>query len=132
MCIRDSRQIENLLSRATKLGEVIAIESDLARRQADLDSLKSQQKWLQDQTTLSTITLSLTRTTTRTAPATKAHGFLAGLDDGWHALGGVTVGLLTLVGVLLPFLVLVVLLGVPVWLLLRRRRTPVVEVAPEG
>ena len=40
---RSIRQIENLLSRAEKLGDIIAIESDLARRQADLDSLKSQQ-----------------------------------------------------------------------------------------
>ena len=122
---RSIRQIENLLGRATKLGEVISIESDLARRQADLDSLKSQQKWLQDQTTLSTITLSLTRTTPRATPASEAHGFLAGLEDGWHALGGATVALLTLLGVLLPFLVLLGLVGVPAWLL-RRRRTPVV------
>lgn len=121
---RSIRQIENLLGRATKLGEVISIESDLARRQADLDSLKSQQKWLQDQTTLSTITLSLTRTTPKAAPASDAHGFLAGLEDGWHALGGATVALLTLLGVLLPFLVLLALVGVPAWLL-RRRRTPV-------
>ncbi len=58
---RSIRQIENLLSRAEKLGDIIAIESDLARRQADLDSLKSQQAWLSDQTSLSTINLYLSR-----------------------------------------------------------------------
>ena len=40
---RSIRQIEALLGRAEKLSDIIAIESDLARRQADLDSLKSQQ-----------------------------------------------------------------------------------------
>lgn len=121
---RSIRTVEDLLARATKLGEVISIESDLARRQADLDSLKSQQKWLADQTSLSTVTVTLTRDAPRLAPKTDAHGFLAGLARGWHALGGATVALLTLIGAVLPFVVLLVLLGVPVWLL-RRRRTPV-------
>ena len=43
----------------TRCGDIIAIESDLARRQADLDSLKSQQAWLEDQTSLSTINVQL-------------------------------------------------------------------------
>ena len=56
---RAIRQIEVLLGRADALRDIIAIESDLARRQADLDSLKSQQAWLEDQTSLSTINVQL-------------------------------------------------------------------------
>ncbi|MEO7351894.1 MAG: DUF4349 domain-containing protein [Marmoricola sp.] len=117
---RSIRQIELLLGRASKLSDIIAIESDLARRQADLDSLKSQQAWLEDQTSLSTITVYLNQ------PATAAHkhdarGFLAGLDGGWTALKGTTVVLLTALGAVLPFAVLVVLFGLPVWVVVRRR-----------
>jgi uncharacterized protein DUF4349 len=118
---RSIRQIERLLSRATEMGDIIAIESDLARRQADLDSLKSQQAWLEDQTSLSTINLYLSRSGPVTPPEHEARGFLAGLDGGWTALRGTTVLVLTAVGAVLPFAVLVLLLGVPVWLVVRRR-----------
>ena len=118
---RSIRQIEALLSRAEKLGDIIAIENDLARRQADLDSLKSQQAWLQDQTSLSTINVYLSRPSTHvTTHETK--GFLAGLENGWHALGGATVLALTVLGAVLPFAVVLALFGVPLWLVVRRRR----------
>jgi hypothetical protein len=116
---RAIRQIEVLLGRANALRDIIAIESDLARRQADLDSLKSQQAWLADQTSLSTITVHLSRP--GEAPEDEARGFLAGLGDGWNAMQGATVVLLTVVGAVLPFAVLMALLGVPLWLVLRRR-----------
>jgi hypothetical protein len=115
------RQIEALLGRAKELSDIIAIESDLARRQADLDSLKSQQAWLEDQTSLSTITVYLSRSGQVAPHSHEARGFLAGLEDGWNALKGATLLLLTMVGAALPFAVLVTLLGVPLWLVVRRR-----------
>jgi hypothetical protein len=124
---RSIQQIEALLSRAQKLGDIIAIENDLARRQADLDSLKSQQAWLEDQTSLSTITVQLSRPMPP-APA-EARGFLAGLENGWQALGSTMVAALTAVGAVLPFAVLVALLGVPLWLVVRRRRVGATPVA---
>jgi len=116
---RAIRQIELLLGRAEEIRDIIAIESDLARRQADLDSLKSQQAWLEDQTSLSTINVQLSRPSK--APEDEARGFLAGLSDGWDAMGTATVALLTVLGAVLPFAVLVVLFGVPVRMVLRRR-----------
>ncbi len=117
---RSIRQIENLLGRAQKLGDIIAIENDLARRQADLDSLKSQQAYLADQTSLSTINLYLSPVG-HIRSEKEARGFLAGLDDGWSALKASTVVLLTVVGAVLPFGVALALLGVPLWLVVRRR-----------
>ena len=117
---RSIRQIEALLGRARRLSDIIAIEADLARRQADLDSLKSQQSWLEDQTSLSTIVVHLSRTGTD-RPDEDPEGFLAGLDAGWTALKGSTVALLTVLGAMLPFAAMVALLGVPVWVLARRR-----------
>ena len=119
---RSIRQIELLLGRATKLGDIIAIESDLARRQADLDSLKSQQAFLSDQTSLSTITVYLNRGDPQAVPAKDARGFLAGLTGGWHALRSGTVVLLTALGALLPFAVLFGLVAALALPLLRRLR----------
>ncbi len=120
---RSIRSIENLLDRAVRLSDVIAIESDLARRQADLDSLEQQEAWLSDQTSLSTITLTLSRPAPHAAKRhTEARGFLAGLDGGWSALQGATVVGLTLLGAVFPFALLGALVGVPLWVVVRRRR----------
>ncbi|MCW2850279.1 MAG: hypothetical protein JWR90_4253 [Marmoricola sp.] len=118
---RSIRQIETLLDRATQLSDIIAIESDLARRQADLDSLKSQQAYLADQTSLSTINVYLSRTGHLRADPQEARGFLAGLGGGWAALKAATVVLLTVVGAVLPFALVLLVLGVPLWLVVRRR-----------
>jgi len=118
---RSIRQIEKLLGRAEKIGDIIAIESDLARRQADLDSLKSQQAYLADQTSLSSISVYLSRTGAVRPHQDEARGFLAGLESGWTAMKGATVVLLTVVGAVLPFALVLVLLGVPLWLVVRRR-----------
>ena len=128
---RSIQQIERLLSKATQLSDIIAIESDLARRQADLDSLRQQQAYLADQTSLSTIDVHLSRTAPPPA-ATKTTGFLAGLSDGWHALTASTMVLLQALGALLPFALLGLVLGVPLWLVVRRHRpttTPTVTEA---
>ena len=119
---RSIRQIELLLGRAEELRDIITIESDLARRQADLDSLKSQQAWLEDQTSLSTITVQLNQPAGVAPEEDEARGFVAGLSGGWDAFTGSAGVLLTVVGALLPFLALVALLGLPVWWYLRRRR----------
>ncbi|HET6651962.1 MAG TPA: DUF4349 domain-containing protein [Nocardioides sp.] len=119
---RSIRQIERLLSRARDLGDILSIESDLARRQADLDSLKSQQAWLEDQTSQSTINVYISRPAPADAEEREARGFLAGLDDGWSALEGATVVALTILGALLPFAVVAALVGAPAWLVVRRRR----------
>lgn len=118
---RSIAQIENLLGRAKELSDIIAIESDLARRQADLDSLKAQQAYLADQTSLSTINVYLSRVGHVSPDTKEARGFLVGLDNGWTAMKSATVVLLTVLGAVLPFGLVLVLLGVPLWLVVRRR-----------
>ena len=56
-----------------------------------------------------------------TTPKPPVTGFVGGLQHGWHAFLAAVDGLLTVLGALLPFLVV---LGIPllVWLRLRRRR----------
>jgi uncharacterized membrane protein (Fun14 family) len=55
-------------------------------------------------------------------PPVPQTGFLAGLASGWNALKSFTVVALTVVGALLPFLVVFALIGAPVVWLVRRRR----------
>jgi hypothetical protein len=113
---------------ATDVRDLIRFEDDITSRQAELQSLKGQQSYLADQTSMSTITVTLTTPAATAAPrsALAGAGFLPGLRHGWDALVGVAVVALTAVGALLPWLVVLVALGWPALLLLRRRsrRTP--------
>ena len=90
-----------------------------------LESLKGQQRSLDDLTALSTIAVTLLgKAAAKPAPPQAAQGgFLAGLKSGWKAFTASIKVILTVLGALLPF---AVVLGVPVWLVLwwlRRRRT---------
>lgn len=119
-------RIEELLQRAGSIRDVVAVEQQLTQRQERLNSLLRQQAYLADQTSMSTITVHVERAdAARTEPEPAEAGFLSGLRAGWDGLTRVLLGLATVTGAVLPFLVLGLLLGAPAWLLLRpvvRRR----------
>jgi hypothetical protein len=121
-------RVSELLARAQTIRDIMAIESEVSRRQADLDSLTQQEAYLKDQTSMSTIKVNIEREPDAVPPTKKddSSGFLAGLGAGWGALKTTVVAVATVVGAVLPFAVVVVVLGLPVWLLVRRlRRQPV-------
>jgi hypothetical protein len=122
---RSIDRIQVLFDNATTIKDVVNIEGELSRRQADLASLEAQQRYLSDQTSLSTITLTVERTTHATKPKPEHHdaaGFLSGLSGGWGALETFLVGASTVAGALLPWLLLALLLAIPGWPLVRRLR----------
>lgn len=123
---RSVARVRTLLARADTIGEVVQIESELARREADLESLQAQLARLKDVTDLSTIeVLLVARDQTRPVPVEDDDlGFVAGLRGGWDALGEIVLVVLTVLGALLPFLVVAALLGLPAYALLRRNRRP--------
>jgi hypothetical protein len=116
--------------------DLLDFEEKITARQAELQSLKAQQSYLDDQTSMATLTLYLSTPATYVPPpdALENAGFLSGLRAGWHALGDAVVVVLTVVGATLPFLVLAALLGVPAWFglraLLRNRRSPAPPTTP--
>lgn len=125
--------IERLLARANTIGEIMSVEAQLTRRQAELDSLVQQQKFLADQTSMSTIHLLLDKPPKDVAePEEDKDGFLGGLEDGWNALGDTVVALGTVLGAVLPFAGVLALIGVPVWFGYRKvRRDRPVTAEPE-
>jgi hypothetical protein len=112
---------------ARDAGDLVRLEQQITTRQSELQSLVAQQSYLADQTSMSTITVVLSRPEVTVAPpgALDDAGFAAGLAGGWQALGDVLVVVLTALGAALPFLLAGALLGLPAVLLvrvLRRRR----------
>ena len=121
------QRVRQLLTRAQSIRDIMAIESELANRQAQLDSLKQQQAYLKNQTSLATIKVSIERKPDAVVKKKEEDrtGFLGGLGAGWDGLRATVVAVLTVVGAVLPFAAVALLVGVPVWLLVRRlRRSP--------
>ncbi len=129
---RSIERITVLFDRAQSIRDIMAIEAQLSRRQADLDSLERQAAYLQGQTTLSTIVVSVDQIPEKKATKEKDDtGFVAGLSAGWHGLTKFGVAMATLAGALLPWLALLLVLGIPALLVVRATRRRRSHPAPE-
>ncbi|MDH6464282.1 putative lipoprotein YajG [Micromonospora sp. A200] len=111
-----------LLSRATSIPELVSLEDEVSRREADLASLEAKKRRLADLTALSTITVTFVGMDASTAEEETETGFMVGLRGGWKVFVASMTILLTVLGAVLPWLLafgvpLVVFLAV-----LRRRR----------
>ncbi|MFC0629085.1 DUF4349 domain-containing protein [Kribbella deserti] len=112
-----------LLTKANTIGEIVSVESELTRREADLEALLAKQKALEGQTELATITVTLVRPGEAPPPKADDRGFLVGLGKGWNAFSSTVSAFATAAGALLPFAIALALIGVPVWFLIRRRQS---------
>ncbi|RKE21642.1 DUF4349 domain-containing protein [Streptomyces sp. TLI_171] len=131
-------RVRALMADAKSLAEVVSLESELTRRESDLESLQRQQQELTARTSLSTVTLDLVPASTPAPPVPAGHddGFWHSVGDalsgGWEALVGLVRVLLMVLAALAPFLLILVPLG---WLLrryLRARPKPQQFSAPSG
>ena len=121
-------RMRELITKASTVADLVSLENELSRRQADLDGLTAQLNTLKDQVAESPITISLS--TNDFEPVT-AGGFLSGLKSGWSAFLTSLSVLVTVVGAVLPFAVAGALLALPlVWWLRRRRAGQPSLVAP--
>lgn len=109
-----------LLSTATDTENLIALETAISDRQAQLESMQSQQRYYEDQVNLSTVTLNLV--SEFTAPVAEPDNFLSGLITGWNAFVAFFAGLLVAIGVLLPWLVFLGIVAAVVIVVVKRRR----------
>ncbi|MFH8220519.1 DUF4349 domain-containing protein [Streptomyces sp. NPDC018057] len=117
-------RVRALMDKAGSLGDVVSLESELSRREADLEALLAQQASLKDRTSLATVTLSLS---SASAPAHESAddgpGFLDALAGGWHVFVTVVRWLALALGAVLPFAAAAALLTV-LWLRAVRPRLP--------
>ena len=116
-------RLRQLLGQAADVPQVVAVESELARREGEVESLAGQLRALESQVDLATITLRLTTPPTATDPSVSDDipGFSSGLRTGGVAFVNVLGGAATVVGFALPFLALAIVVGLPA-LWWRRRR----------
>ena len=114
-------RVRALMTQATKLGEIVTLEAELSRRQADLEATQSQLAALKGSVALAPVEVRLSTDEQVLQKAEDDTGFLAGLKAGWTAFTASVTVLLTVLGALLPFAVVLALVLVPLVLWLRRR-----------
>ncbi|MFI6515784.1 DUF4349 domain-containing protein [Spirillospora sp. NPDC050679] len=116
--------IRKLLNRTGSIEEILKLEEELSRRQSDLESLQARQKSLRERTAYATVTVTLVPPPAPPAkPAPKERsGFGDGLSNGWDAFTATVAVLATVLGWLLPFLVVIAALGLPVLAVRHRLR----------
>jgi hypothetical protein len=120
-------RVRALLAEAVSISDVVAIESELARREADLDSLTSRLEALRDRVALSTLTVDLRSPGVPPVGDQPPAGFRDGLAAGWDGLRAAGTAAAAIIGFLLPFLPVVAMLVGIIWLarrVVRTRRAP--------
>ncbi|MZF58512.1 DUF4349 domain-containing protein [Streptomyces sp. SID5594] len=124
------KRVRELMDKAEKITDVVALEGELSSRQADLESLLAQRASLKDRTSLATITLELTEPDApRKDGKDDDPGFLDALGGGWDAFVTMFRWIAVAIGASAPFLVTAALLLV-LWRVLRARRTARTAPAP--
>jgi Ca-activated chloride channel homolog len=104
-----------LMGRAGNVADLLAAESSLTQRQAELDSLRAQRAALGDQISYATINVNLS-----VKPTVTQGGFLGALERGWQSLLSAIHGVVVAVGFLIPWIPVLVVLAVAIVLVLRR------------
>lgn len=99
-------RVRDMMDKATALGDVVMLESELSKRQSDLESLLAQQTALKDQTSMGTITVEVSEPAPK--PAEKKDeepSFTAALHGGWNVFTTIVRYLALAVAAVLPFAV---------------------------
>lgn len=117
-------RLRTLLAEADSVADLISVESELTRREADLDSLLARQAQLKDLVSLSTVTVTIEAVaeSAATEDEPERSAFARGLADGWKALSEFGAWLAVLAGSLLPFSPLILIGALGLWWLIRRAR----------
>lgn len=117
-------RLTELMGQSASTADLIAAESALSQRQAELESLRQQLAFVDGQVDMSTLTVNLVEKTTPAAAPDPA-GFGDGLAAGWNGLIATLNGVVIGVGFLLPWLGVATVVAMAVWAIrvaVRRRR----------
>jgi hypothetical protein len=105
-----------LMGRAGNTADLLAAESSLTQRQAELDSLRAQRATLGDEIAYAMINVNLSA-----VPTVTRGGFLGALERGWQSLISTVHGVVVTVGFLIPWIPVVAVLALVIVFVVRRK-----------
>ncbi|MEO3753867.1 DUF4349 domain-containing protein [Streptomyces sp. B6B3] len=132
------RRVRALMDEAESISDIVALETELSTRQADLEALRSQQESLRGQTAMATITLELRepqaspRRDEEEGDESAAPSIGGALSGGWHAFVTSLAWAVAVVVAVLPFAVTLLLLALVARALRQRMLTRSAPAGPEG
>lgn len=112
-----------LLKQATTINDIIAVQNQIGQITAQIEQLKGQIKYLDDNTSYSSVSVTLTEAGAPVQSSPDSWGFVTAVSDAAHNFVATINYLIAGLGAAGPFLVLAAL-GYIVW---RRRSTPAVK-----
>lgn len=112
-------RLEKIMANSDTSAELIKAENALTQRQEQLESLEAQRKQIDDQVSLSTLSIDLSQK--ERADSVEPGGFRGGLTDGWNALVSTVNNIVEVAGTLLPWAAIALVLYGLYWLVSRRR-----------
>jgi hypothetical protein len=117
-------RVRGFLDQATNVVEVASFESELLRRETDLEQLRGQKRSLDARIDLATVVLTVQPPPAGAVAAEPEElpAFAEGLRAGWSAFVAFGRVSLAVLGALIPFAPVLVLIAVGVWLVRRARR----------
>ncbi|MEL7207279.1 MAG: DUF4349 domain-containing protein [Actinomycetota bacterium] len=117
-------RVRSLLERAGAVDELAQVEAELLQRETTLETLRGQLRTIEQQVALATIHVELSSEGAAPVvePDDELPSFLGGLATGWDGLVVAFATVSAAVGVLLPWLVLAAVMGLPTWRIVRSRR----------
>ncbi len=131
-------QLRALLSHAGSVGDLLSVQNQINAEESSLEQMQAQQRALSHETSYATVTLTILGPAARPAVHSKAPPSLAGgLSAGWHALRIAASWTLAFLGVVAPFVAVVVVAGFGIyrgrrWLIRRRGMPPAASPASPG
>ncbi|MER6481630.1 DUF4349 domain-containing protein, partial [Streptomyces filamentosus] len=128
-------RVRALMDRAGRLADVVTLEGELSRRQADLEALLAKQASLKDRTSLATVTLELKEKERVTVGDEVTDDSRPAVDEalsgGWNALVAVVAWTLVVLAALAPWLaVALAAYAVWRWVVRPRRRARAAAAVP--
>ncbi len=118
--------VRGFMEQTTNLGELVSLESELTRRQTELEQLEAQQRNLADRVSLSTLTIEVrptpATTVTPDVAAEPDEGIADAFRTGWDAFVGAVFAVAFVIAVLAPFLAVALAVLFIAWGIGRRQR----------
>ena len=115
--------VRGFMERAEDLNDLVTLESELTRRQTELERLEAQQRNLSERVAFSTITVEIIPTDAVPEPLDDSDDTIAdAFRKGWDGFVTMIWGIGYVLAVLLPFLAVGTLIGFAALVIVRRRR----------
>jgi len=123
--VEEARLLKQLENSTAKLEEILAVEREIARVRGEIEQQEGRLRMLANLTTLTTVTVTIQETKNYVPP--QAPTFLSNVTSTFtnslHALVTFGQNVALLIVALTPWLPLFALIGLPLWLFIRRRRS---------